>query len=115
MNKPHPETIEKAERTRLMNDAQNEACVFLQRLKFRLDKTATEKMVATLRITPLCVFERWGRDHQYHRVMVGPAWATVTSRHGCGVADYVSFKVGEFQKRFEELLVDQVAREVATA
>lgn len=98
-----------------MSDAQNEACLFLQRLKFRLDKLGTESAVQSLRITPLMVFERYGRNHNFHRVMVGPRWATVTSRVGCRLAEYVSFPVEGFQKAFEALLVDQVVLEERAA
>lgn len=94
-----------------MSDEQNEACVFLQRLKFRLDKAATETAVASLRITPLMVFERHGRDHHFHRIVVGPIWATVTSRVGCRRAEYVSFKLAGFSRAFENLLVEQVTLE----
>lgn len=94
-----------------MSDAQNEACLFLQRLKFRLDKSATESAVQSLRITPLMVFERHGHNHNYHRVMVGPRWATVTSKVGRRLAEYVSFRVEGFQKAFEALLMDRVMLE----
>lgn len=80
------------------NEAQNSACCVLERAGYKVNKTAAELAAKALRTGPLFVFEVWLEGQEFRRVLVGPTWVTVTSRHGCGVASYDSYKTEEYAR-----------------
>lgn len=80
------------------SEAQNAACCVLEKVGYKINKTAGEALVKSLSTSPIYVFEQWLENYNFRRVIVGPTWITVTMRRGCEKAHYLSYRTAEYAK-----------------
>lgn len=78
-------------------DDQNDVCVHLEKLGYRLNKTQSERVAKELAVGPVYVFEVW-KGQDFRRILLGPRWATVTLVVKGRRPVYASYTTREYAK-----------------